>query len=261
MRTSPPSEEQLCAVLDPLVAAVANLVRDQAISAPAGSILARALEKTRTRGSQAVFAAFILDVAAQRAVLYQLGDIVCRVRVARGWQGQASDATGRWSSAAFSLRGLSRQEFSEVTGLLLHSDGLRSAWILKFEQAAADRHSFAEEADLAAVLDDVSFVAAVIDGSRAATEVRADGESAASGESAAGEEPESTLERRSDPPEETTEPEMPACRSESIAEPGRPRWRIRRPPRWAFYLLALLALLGLAGVAFMTKTVASNLTR
>src|SRR2546428_463098 len=64
----------------------------------------RALEQQRPKGSQAVFAAFILDVSAANGHLYQVGDVSAIIHPRDGAPSLVeAPPKGRWSTAGKSL--------------------------------------------------------------------------------------------------------------------------------------------------------------
>jgi|SRR4051812_22593433 len=158
-RKEPPTQEALVQQLDDLRVRVHEEVRKYPISAPEGSILRSALEETREDGTEAVFAAFILDLRTGSLTLYHLGDVhVWLLDSSRQWVEQPMNARGRWSSAKRKHQTLTRADQSEVLGVLLHSDGMASSWVSELGAPCIPEDSFKAEADLWAARDDVSFV-------------------------------------------------------------------------------------------------------
>ena len=123
-----------------------------------------ALEKTREAGSQAVFAAFLWDCAADILHVYQLGDVRALVRVSAGRAVQIApgDPKGRWSSAGRSHLGVVHTQWRDVAGVLLASDGAGSSWGRDFGSRSSNAQAFFQMAQLQAENDDVSFVVAEV---------------------------------------------------------------------------------------------------
>lgn len=121
-----------------------------------------ALEKTREKGSQAVFAAFIWDGPANQIVLYQVGDVGAIVLQAGGRSSRVEpqDSKGRWSTAGKSRMALFRTVWNEVNGIVIKSDGADSDWGSTFAADATSGSAFYEMARQRAEIDDVSFISA-----------------------------------------------------------------------------------------------------
>jgi hypothetical protein len=122
-------------------------------------VLAPVREK---KGSRAVFAAFVLDFRGRRPdlTLYQVGDIFTWVFDRKnGRQLAETDPNGRWASRGPSDLHLGVHVFHDVTGILLHSDGLRRAWAEELTVPSVSKESFEAEAKKRAAVDDLSFIA------------------------------------------------------------------------------------------------------
>lgn len=129
---------------------------------PANPNLEEALAPVRERsGSQAVFAAFILDARGKRRNLtvYQVGDIFTWVFDRERARRVEADPNGRWASRGRSDLRLQTQTFVDVTGIVLHSDGLRSGWAEQLKEPSVLPQSFEAEVEERAKVDDLSFIA------------------------------------------------------------------------------------------------------
>lgn len=158
-RKEPPTQEALVLQLDGLMSRVREIVRNYPISAPEGSILRSALEETREDGTEAVFAAFILDLRTGNLTLYHLGDVHVWLLDSSGqWVEQPFNARGRWSSARRKHQTLTLADESGILGVLLHSDGMANSWVNELGAPRIPEASFKAEAELWAARDDVSFV-------------------------------------------------------------------------------------------------------
>lgn len=123
-------------------------------------MLAKALEATRAKGSQTVFTAFSLDLRGGEVVLYQVGDVSAWLYNRQGgWDQRSANQSGRWSSAGQSTLGLERSVAQELTGLLVHSDGVREAWARGTRRPEVSREDFIEEAREREKIDDLAFIA------------------------------------------------------------------------------------------------------
>ncbi|MDP9120232.1 MAG: protein phosphatase 2C domain-containing protein [Acidobacteriota bacterium] len=167
-RESPPGKEKLEEELERLCKAVAEQVAGRELPPP-DTLLGKALRRTREEGSQAVFAAFVLDAREEPAQLhlYQVGDVLAWVYDESGQaQAQASPPRGRWSSTGRSdlmLTVLKLSGDGAVRGVVLHSDGLPRGWAGELAGAEIGGQDFEKEkVEQWAARDDVSFAAAAI---------------------------------------------------------------------------------------------------
>ena len=133
-------------------------VRSRTLPAHLFEIQRDALEATRQSGSQTVFAAFLLDVDARRATVYQVGDVDAIVTCVDGEQRFVrADPAGRWSSAGQSEMRMDRKDFHNVVSVLLKSDGVGASWGSPAD-GVYDPERFAALAREKAEKDDLSYV-------------------------------------------------------------------------------------------------------
>lgn len=130
-------------------------------------LLRDALEQKRAQaGSQAVFAAFVLDAAARKVRLFAVGDAPAVVHCARpetnGSHSKViqADHRGRWSSLGRAELLLEEVHEQNVRGIVIKSDGAKD-WGASLAPSKFDQVAFSEAAPGLADYDDVSFVAAV----------------------------------------------------------------------------------------------------
>jgi hypothetical protein len=144
-------------------------VETRAIPADVPEMARTGLERLRcTAGSQAVFAAFVLDARRHLAHVYTVGDASAVVHGgARGERGTAvaMDPAGRWSTHGAPALGLRVDRYAGVNAVVVRSDGARG-WgdVLPGDGAEAEFRVAAEEL---AGYDDVSFVMATAEGAGA----------------------------------------------------------------------------------------------
>jgi hypothetical protein len=87
-------------------------------------MLRQSLEDTRRKGSQTVFAAFVLDVRENRLHLYQVGDADALVHFPdKGPKLIQAPSKGRWSSAGKSELHLRKGLYEGASGVVIRSDG------------------------------------------------------------------------------------------------------------------------------------------
>jgi hypothetical protein len=160
-REAPPEPDKLASRLRWLSEGVDKDVREHRLSAPETSILRKALERTRAKGSQTIFAAFVLDGHQGRLHLYQLGDAYAWIHSHRGVPIlEPADRLGRWSSAGGGNLHLKYVNQCGVVGIVIHSDGARREWGEKLTKPEVLREDFEREVSARADLDDIAFVAA-----------------------------------------------------------------------------------------------------
>jgi len=114
------------------------------------------------KGSQAVFAAFVLDFRDSRRdlTLYQVGDVFSWVfGRENGRQGEQADPNGRWASRGQSDLRLRVTTLRDVAGLVIHSDGLRRDWVEALAGPCVSEEAFQAEVEERAKVDDLSFIA------------------------------------------------------------------------------------------------------
>src|SRR5436305_3160502 len=164
-RREPLAKEQIEVELHGLEGRVNELVQSREIRNP-NSILGQALEKTRAKGSQTVFTAFVLDVHNRAIVLYQVGDVAAWLyKSDRSYSFFSADRLGRWSSAGQSQLALALKNEKNVVGVLLHSDGVRLEWAERSKRPDVSEEDFLEEVNQRASVDDMAFIAVKVSGS------------------------------------------------------------------------------------------------
>lgn len=216
-RADTPEAESLEGLLKQAEARFADYMDKYPIPTDLPPYLIQALERKRPKGSQTVFAAFVLNVAEARLALYQVGDIQALVHNSRPEpEVVESPAKGRWSSAGKSPMLLEKKVFTNVNGLVVKSDGVSEEWgrTLDANELAADR--FGLMAKARAQNDDISFIALQLD---AACTVAA----------AATTQPAAVDARSEERPTgvETVRPEQPAPPSQKVT-PQRPKKQERK---------------------------------
>lgn len=164
LRRQPPGKDHLEKSLNELIAEAGPWIDDMPLPKHLPAMQRAALEKVReSAGSQAVFAAFVLNGRERTLVLYQSGDVVALVHHAQGVQLVVPEQTkGRWSSAGRSKLFLQALVFKDVKGVMLKSDGASQEWGRVFQSSSINENTFREMAENRAGVDDVSFVAAAI---------------------------------------------------------------------------------------------------
>jgi len=161
VRRRPPSKHELERELKGQESEVAKIISSRAIAQNLAPMVRAALDRKRPSGSQAVFAAFLLDNLKQILQVYLCGDVRVVVR-SEGQQPVSvrADPDGRWSSAGASDMRLKFQSHSRVEAISLASDGVRDDWNLEIvsDQNSPVDSSFHAMAQEQAAKDDVSFV-------------------------------------------------------------------------------------------------------
>ncbi|NJL27063.1 MAG: hypothetical protein HC897_03850 [Thermoanaerobaculia bacterium] len=155
-RANPPSEKAIAEVLIRLADKVRKEIEDYPVHSEK-PLLKMALENTRRSGSQAVFAAFILDTKRRNIKIYRVGDIIVQIEPTSGgpYEIIKSNANGRWSTAETSNINLEITECSGVAALFINSDGFPSKWNAGGHTL---REYFIHIAEDWAARDDVSFI-------------------------------------------------------------------------------------------------------
>jgi hypothetical protein len=166
-RETPPSTRQLNCVLRDFERQFKTGIDGYLLPAHLQPLQRAALEQTRDQaGSQAVFAAFVLNAEARSLRLFEVGDAVAVVHCARGdTNGSHSkviqaDRRGRWSSAGRADLRLEEVNEQDVKGVVIKSDGAKD-WGASLARHKFNQAAFFEVASELAGYDDVSFVAAV----------------------------------------------------------------------------------------------------
>lgn len=119
------------------------------------------LEVLRARqGSQAVFAAFLLDTARNHLYLYQVGDIEVIIHYPdRPPALLQAPPKGRWSSAGKSKLELATSFHNDIQGIVLKTDGAGKDWGMLLEGEALGQKAFKTLAEQRAGIDDLAFIA------------------------------------------------------------------------------------------------------
>lgn len=132
------------------------------------SLQRSALEEVRKNsGSQAVFAAFVLDAIEKKLRLFEVGDAMAVVHCARDETNGShskvirANPAGRWSSVGRTELLLEEVNERDVRGVVIKSDGARD-WGMSLAGSKLSEAAFYDVANDFANYDDVSFVAAVI---------------------------------------------------------------------------------------------------
>jgi len=160
-RANPPSEKEIEDGLLHLEKEVAREVGSYELAKKLPEMQLAALEKARVRGSQTVFAAFVLDLSTSAAVFYQLGDVAAIIRlIGNNVSLTSGNSAGRWSSAGNSRLLIKIHRFHSCEGALLKSDGAGDAWGQNLEEnGAIGALEFQQLTSEQAAKDDVAFVA------------------------------------------------------------------------------------------------------
>src|SRR5262245_32768854 len=171
-RKAPPSAHQLNRILREFEREFKTRIDRYVLPARLQSLQRHALEQTRRQaGSQAVFAAFVLDTEAKTLRLFEVGDALAVVHCSRGENNGShskviqADHRGRWSSAGRSHLLLEEINERDVKGIVIKSDGAKD-WGVSLASHKFNETAFFEVAPEFASYDDVSFVAAVFQDER-----------------------------------------------------------------------------------------------
>jgi hypothetical protein len=162
-RENPWDYQQLEEGLKNLESTVHAVIQDHKLPEYLPAIQVKALEKTRTKGSQTVFSAFIFNIECKRVTLYQVGDITAQVYYWKPGSSEAeiqtlpSDAKGRWSTAGKSSYCMGFHQVP-AEGIMVKSDGASEDWGGCLDEGSLSLQSFQEMAEEYAGKDDVSFV-------------------------------------------------------------------------------------------------------
>ncbi|HZH98679.1 MAG TPA: hypothetical protein VEX38_06880, partial [Fimbriimonadaceae bacterium] len=114
----------------------------------------------RPKGSQAVFAAFVLDVGAAKCHLYQVGDVSAIIHRSDGGQSLVvAPPKGRWSTASKSPHHLKCTVWENLRGIVIKSDGASEEWGQVLDGHVHTDSVFGMMAEERARVDDVSYVA------------------------------------------------------------------------------------------------------
>jgi hypothetical protein len=171
-RKAPPSAHQLNRILRDFERVFKTRIDNYVLPTRLQPLQRDALEQTRRQaGSQAVFAAFVLDTEARSLRLFEVGDALAVVHCARGETNGShskviqADRRGRWSSAGRTHLLLEEINERDVKGIVIKSDGAKD-WGASLASHKFNRAAFFEVAPEFACYDDVSFVAAVFQDER-----------------------------------------------------------------------------------------------
>lgn len=161
-RGNPPSADELSAALLAEAAKFKEEIDAFVIPTHLAPVLQEALAETRTKGSQAVFAAFIFDIGASRAYIYQVGDVDVYLLDGDGRPERVqAPKRGRWSSGGHSDL-LLRADCYPVgpAGMLVQTDGATEAWALgiRLGHGADLAAQFEALVRTRASVDDISFI-------------------------------------------------------------------------------------------------------
>ena len=160
-RKRPPDQEQLEVRLKMLEAKVSELVEAYPLPRHLPDMHRQALESVRRDGSQAVFAAFVLDGKNKHLRLYQVGDVIALIHFPQSPpEAVTAPPKGRWSSAGMSKLQLNINDYKGATGIVIKSDGAGADWGIDLRSGALNRETFHGIAQARAGVDDVSFIAA-----------------------------------------------------------------------------------------------------
>jgi hypothetical protein len=159
-----PAESEIRAYLEEIRPGLHQIVSAFQIPAHLDPAVRAALEQTRDRdGSQAVFAAFVLDAATSTAWTCLLGDASIVLRTSTDVAIlQSKDPRARWTSGARTSDSLLIERHAGVTGLVLRSDGALD-WGADMSAERMHESAFRALADRASQRDDVSFAAMLSD--------------------------------------------------------------------------------------------------
>lgn len=123
-------------------------------------LLQEALANTRVKGSQAVFAAFVLEFGRGSTVIYQVGDVDAYVAHKDGAaECVQAPKRGRWSSGGRTDLLLRSSRFEGIRQVLVQSDGATDAWASSVRLDDDMPRQFEELARTRASIDDISVVA------------------------------------------------------------------------------------------------------
>src|SRR2546421_2423233 len=141
--TSAPDAEAMERLLKEAEAKFADSVKGYRIPETLPPYMIPILERKRHKGSQAVFAAFVLNVEKAELTLYQVGDVSALVHNS-GPEPElvVSPAEGRWSSAGASALLLKTSSFGNVEGVVIKSDGVSKEWGCALDGDALDLERF-----------------------------------------------------------------------------------------------------------------------
>lgn len=158
-RDSPPPGDDLAKVLATFSTELAPVVAATPLSPTIPEMVRVALEQARAKGSQAVFAAYVLNLRSRSVKVYLVGDIGVLLKAERQpIEDVVAEKQGRWGSAGTGHLLLKEVTFSNVEAILLKSDGASAAWgrdvAEAFPSAASFRAMIADHGHE----DDVSFV-------------------------------------------------------------------------------------------------------
>jgi hypothetical protein len=160
LRQKPPRKQDLEYELKRLEKVAAETVRRRPIPADIPPMQRTALEKGKAKGSQAVFAAFVLDNRSQTVQVYQCGDV--RSMVFRDFGSPPitvrADANGRWSTAGLSDLMLQSFTYDGIEQVYLASDGVTAGWEQVLQRDGSCQDSMEAMVREQAAKDDVSFL-------------------------------------------------------------------------------------------------------
>jgi Protein phosphatase 2C len=159
-RKRPPHQKSLERALTSLEKQTATEIESVQIPEHIPEIMRTALEKTRTSGSQTVFAAFVSN--GKGAVrLYLVGDITAVLHdPAGGVEVIKAPPKGRWSTAGKSRLEMLVTDRTGLSNIVIKSDGMNSDWGLSSSDDTITKDAFEQIATELAGKDDVSFIAA-----------------------------------------------------------------------------------------------------
>ncbi|HYK03148.1 MAG TPA: protein phosphatase 2C domain-containing protein [Thermoanaerobaculia bacterium] len=159
-RHRPPSDAELATALVAEAKAFQSEVDAFAVPAHLTPLLQEALAQTRVKGSQAVFAAFIVDLARGTTVIYQVGDVDAYLVHKDGSPERLqAPKRGRWSSGGQTDLLLRSNRFEGIKRILVQSDGATDAWASSVRYEEDVRGQFEELTRTRASVDDISVVA------------------------------------------------------------------------------------------------------
>ncbi|MBV9455500.1 MAG: protein phosphatase 2C domain-containing protein [Rubrobacter sp.] len=160
-RESPPSEDRLEEKLKELETELAPEVVSYPVPQHLAPTLREVLENRRSKGSQAVFAAFVWNAKQNTLGLYQVGDVDALIHYPDGsLELDRAAPTGRWSSAGESEMHLKERSYEGISGIVIKSDGAGKEWGESLADNALNQSAFTRLAQTRAGDDDVSFIAA-----------------------------------------------------------------------------------------------------
>jgi Protein phosphatase 2C len=161
-RDNPPDEAGVEQCLSGIVERVQRAVLEKALPFPQDSIRGQALEKTRTKGSQTFFSAFIFDGSRCDLHLYQAGDTMAWIHYGDKPVEPPSVNTGRWSSVNQKRLGVQKIVRTGIAGMIVHSDGLRRSWAEQLEGPQVSYEDFEKEVAARSAIDDLSFISVAV---------------------------------------------------------------------------------------------------